>query len=141
MSQLTVVRQQHEAAGGQVEPSDRVHPRYAFRKEIPHRRPPFRVSKRGDHAAWLVQEEVGDWLGADRCSVDLDPIDARANASPQIVDTRPVDTDAPLADEVLGGTPRCDTGPGENLLEAFASVGGVRGALTLVRRAAPTLDR
>ena len=106
----SVVRQEEDARRVAVEPPHGDDPHLAA-DEVDHGRPALRVARRRDRAARLVQQNVPKPLGADRAAVDADVVGA-ADEGIQLAGCA-VHRHPPRLDQLVGASPRGDTGPRE----------------------------
>src|SRR6185436_5037249 len=83
----------------------------------------LRVAHGADDVPWLVKHEIDRGFGLDAAPVHLDAALPRIHAGPQLRHRLSVDENPPGDDELLGLPPRCDTGSGEDLLEALRGHG------------------
>ena len=138
MCQVTVVREEQYPGRIAVEPSDGNDTDVAA-DEIHDRRPPLRISRRGDRPPRLVQQDVAKRLLRDLTAVDTH--DARRADERAELAGGAVDGDAPGLDQLVGAASRRDAGPGEVGVQAHPGIVGatlprVRDYADLTRRLA-----
>jgi hypothetical protein len=97
-------------------------------------RPSLRVARRRDDAGGLVQEKLGERLGADPAAVHLDDVPGayeRVQLPPLAVHANP-----PRLDQVVGASAGGHPGPGEEGVQAHRSglLGGAAAAVGRRRR-------
>ncbi len=126
-----VVRQQQRAGGVRVEAAY-WHDALGDVHELDHGRPSLWIPRCRDRARRLVQEHVRQFLGRYQFTVDLDQVtglDERVQPSRLTVHGHTAGLD-----QVVGGSPGGDAGPGEIGVEAHgAYIRGVAHYVTLMR--------
>jgi hypothetical protein len=121
LGEFAVVREQDQALGLVIETTHgiEVAADAGARDQINDRRPLLRIEACTDHAPRFVHEEItAAGLQLQPAPINLDDIRGRVGLRSQLADDVPVDLDAPLRDERLGGPPGGDTGLRQNFLEA-----------------------
>jgi hypothetical protein len=107
--QLAVVGEEQESLRVVVQPADRVDVFLHAFQEIHDRRPSLGVASGRHVAARLVEQDVAlPLLRLDAPPVDLDLVLVGIGLRSQRADRLPVDLDAPLGDQLLGGPARGD---------------------------------
>ena len=120
--QPTVIGEQQQALGVEVEPADRDQPRQAFGQIVEHGRPPFGIGMRRHQPARLVIEEQPRTLARRQfLAVDRNDV-VRGDIQRRRIDDAAVHGDAALRHHLLGIATRSEPGAGEYLGDALAGL-------------------
>jgi hypothetical protein len=107
VGQLTVVRQQEQAARGAIQPTNcEKTGRPGFSDQVEDGGPSLRIARRHQHTGWLVQRKVlvqPEWL--DRLAVDRDTVRAGVDHQAGCWRHAAVDAHRSRGDEHVGGAP------------------------------------
>jgi len=121
LGEISIIREQQQAFRVVVEPADRIEIPVdpGGREEVDDRLTPLRIRPRAHHAARLVHQKVASrgGLRADAPAVDADVIVLGIGLGSEFGHDLPVDFDAALTHQRLGGAARGDAGVRQNLLK------------------------
>jgi len=118
MRDVAIIRQQEQALGVAVEPTDRKNP-FADPNKVHHRPAIAFVACGCDVSGWFVEHQVAQrWLANDLI-VDPDFIGGGIGAGAQLGHDLAVDRDAAFADQCFGGASGGNAASGEYALESF----------------------
>ena len=118
--QTTVIGQQQQTFGVEIEPADRDQPRQALGKIVEHRRPPLGIGMRRHQAARLVIHEQPRALARrQHLAIDGDGV-VGGDVERRRVDDAAVDGDAALRDPFLGVAARGQAGTRDHFGDALA---------------------
>jgi hypothetical protein len=113
----TIVGQEEEPLGVEIEPPHRVEANAELRHEVEHERPPPQILTGGEEPRGLVQKHVALRLGSrKRPPVDLDAVPFGVGVGTELCHEHAVDADPALHDQPLGGPPRRDARFGDELV-------------------------